>query len=82
VAFELAGVRRIEIRCDPENSRSAAVPAKLGFSHEATLRRQGLGPDGEPRDTMIWTLLQDEYPGSPSAAIEIEAFDAVGRTIL
>jgi RimJ/RimL family protein N-acetyltransferase len=82
VAFELAGVRRIEIRCDPENSRSAAVPAKLGFSHEATLRRQGLGPDGEPRDTMIWTLLQDEYPGSPAAATEIEAFDAVGRTIL
>jgi RimJ/RimL family protein N-acetyltransferase len=82
VAFEIAAVRRVEIHCDPHNVRSAAVPAKLGFVHEATLRRRILTPDGRLRDTMIWTLLAEEYPGSPAAAAVIAAFDAVGRRLL
>ncbi len=41
VAFAVDGVSRVEIRCDPANVRSSAVPAKLGFTHEATLRREG-----------------------------------------
>ena len=38
VAFEVNEVNRVEIQCDPNNMRSAAVPRKLGFVHEATLR--------------------------------------------
>ncbi len=38
VAFEIDHVRRVEIHCAPDNVRSAAVPAKLGYRHEATLR--------------------------------------------
>src|SRR5215472_5789235 len=82
VAFGIEHVTRIEIHCDPNNLRSAAVPRKLGFCHEATLRQRTRTPDGRPRDTMIWTLLADEYPTSPAAAAEIEAFDAVGRKLL
>ena len=26
-----------------------------------------------PRDTMIWSLIRREYPGSPSAAAEVVA---------
>jgi RimJ/RimL family protein N-acetyltransferase len=37
VAFEIHQLRRVEIHCAPENVRSAAVPCKLGFTHEATL---------------------------------------------
>ena len=62
--------------------RSAAVPRKLGYLHEATLRERQRAPDGRPWDTMIWTLLAAEYPRSPAAAAEIEAFDALGRRIL
>ena len=82
VAFIIEHVTRIEIHCDPNNLRSAAVPRKLGFCHEATLRQRLRTPDGRPRDTMIWTLLADEYPASPAAAAEIEAFDVVGRKLL
>jgi RimJ/RimL family protein N-acetyltransferase len=82
VAFRVHAVKRVEIHCDSDNVRSAAVPRKLGFVHEATLRRRDLTPAGEPRDTMIWTLLDDEYPTSPAASATIQAFDAIGRRIL
>lgn len=82
VAFVVDHVARVEIPCDPANVRSLAVPRKLGFCHEATLRHRTHTPDGRPRDTMIWTLLAHEYPASPAAAAELEAFDVVGRTLL
>jgi RimJ/RimL family protein N-acetyltransferase len=81
VAFAIDQVTRIEIHCDPNNVRSSAVPRKLGFCHEATLRQRIRTPDGQPRDTMIWTLLANEYPTSPAAAAEIEAFDVIGRSL-
>jgi len=82
VAFEIDGVVRAEIHCDPRNVRSAAVPRKLGFVHEATLRRRTVDPNGERRDSMIWTLLLDEYGTSRARRAEIAAYDAIGRRIL
>jgi RimJ/RimL family protein N-acetyltransferase len=82
VAFEVNQVQRVEIHNDPENVASAAVPRKLGFVHEATLRQRTTGPDGEPRDAMIWTLLASEYPASPAAQADFVAFDALGRRLL
>lgn len=82
VAFEIHGVERMEIRCDPANERSASVPRRLGYTHEATLRANVSGVDGVRRDSMVWSLLRAEYPGSPSAAAQLRAFDAAGRTLL
>jgi ribosomal-protein-serine acetyltransferase len=39
-ALRELGARRVEIRCDALNERSAAVPRRLGFTHEATLRHE------------------------------------------
>lgn len=80
VAFEVDRLDRVEIHCDVQNVRSAAVPRKLGFTHEATLRKRRFGD--KLRDTMVWTLLADEYPASAAARVPIEAFDVVGRQIL
>lgn len=82
VAFEISSVDRVEIHCDPINIRSAAVPQKLGFEHEATLKRRTVTSEGHPRDTMIWSLFAADYPHSPAAAAKIEAYDAIGRRIL
>jgi len=82
VAFEIDRVHRVEIHCDPANVRSAAVPRKLGYTHEATLHQRLPLPDGTLRDAMIWTLLAGEYPASPAARAEIQALDALGRQIL
>jgi ribosomal-protein-serine acetyltransferase len=83
VAFEACGVDRVEIRVDPENERSLAVPRKLGFAEEGTLRRR-LPPmgDGEPRDVVVFALFRDAYPGTPSAAARLAAYDAAGAPVL
>lgn len=50
------GARRLVITCDAENVRSAAIPRRIGFSHEATLkndRRHHLS--GELRDTLVFS---------------------------
>ena len=82
VAFEIDGVDRVEIHCDPENVRSEAVPRKLGFVHEATLRRRDRTSADAPRDTMVWTLFASDFPSSPAAEAELQAYDVVGRRII
>ena len=82
VGFEVEGLRRMEIHCDARNDRSAAVPRKLGYTHEATLRQHNHFYDEIFVDSMIWTLLREDYPQSPAAAAEVEAFDAMNRRIL
>ena len=61
-AFERHGAGRVEIRCDPRNVRSAAVPRRLGFRHVATLAADATAPDGTARDTMVWALTRDALP--------------------
>jgi RimJ/RimL family protein N-acetyltransferase len=82
VAFAVDKVQRIEIHCNPRNDRSAAVPRKLGFTYEATLRQRTRSVEGKLVDAMIWTLLAGEYPTSPAADVPIEAFDVIGRRVL
>ena len=74
VAFERCGVFRVEIHIDPANTASLAMPAKLGYVREATLRKRlpPIRPGEERRDEVVFSLLEDEYPGSPSAAVSVE----------
>lgn len=82
VAFEINNVRRVEIHCRPNNVRSAAVPRKLGYIHEATLRRRTLETDGSYGDTMVWTMFHDDYAGTVATTYPVAAFDACGTKIL
>lgn len=81
VAFEIYHINRMEIHCSIKNQASAAVPRKLGYTHEATRRRLSFAY-GEDTDSMSWTLFADEYPNTPSAKAEIKAFDVIGRKML
>ena len=80
VAFELTDVDRIEIRCEPGNERSRAIPRKLGYREEATLRRRLRHP--EPRDVVVYSLFRDDFGSSPVATAVVEAYDAVGTRVL
>jgi RimJ/RimL family protein N-acetyltransferase len=58
-AFNTLGAKRVEIRCDARNERSAAVPRRLGFEHEATLRHHDRHHlTGALRDTLIFTKIR------------------------
>jgi RimJ/RimL family protein N-acetyltransferase len=81
VAFELMQVHRIEIHCDPANLASAAIPRKLGFKHEGTLRAKTPFLD-RWSDSMVWGLLETEYPDSPASKAEIRVFDADEQQVL
>jgi RimJ/RimL family protein N-acetyltransferase len=83
VAFELCRVDRVEIHVDPANVASLAIPRKLGYREEATLRRRlpPVDPAGEPRDDVVFSLLARELGSSPAAEAVYQAFDAAGRRI-
>lgn len=79
VAFDLCGIDRVEIRADLANERSRAIPRRLGFTEEATLRRRLQYP--EPRDVVVYSLFASDFPSSPAATTAIEAYDAVGAPV-
>lgn len=81
VAFEIEKVERVEIMCAPENVASAGIPGKLGFTHEATLKRRARDTEGAALDLMVWSLFADDYPTSPAAKVPMRAFDCLGDLI-
>lgn len=84
VAFEIAGVDRVEIRVDPANEASLRVPRRLGFREEAVLRRRlPARPGGPPeRDAVLFALFADEVSSTPVASAALEAYDALGSRVL
>jgi RimJ/RimL family protein N-acetyltransferase len=56
-AFQHLKAKRVEIRCDAENARSAAVAKRCGFLLEGTLRNDDLAVDGSLRDTLIFSKI-------------------------
>jgi len=82
VAFEHFGVDRVEIRVDPENERSERVPQKLGYSHEATLRRRLPTKSGSDlRDVNVWTTFASDFASSPCLQYAYVAYDALARRL-
>ncbi len=59
-AFLQPSVQRVQIRCDPKNVASAAVPRRLGYTHVETLPADTTTPAGDPRDTMVWELRRSQ----------------------
>ncbi|MDX6635760.1 MAG: ribosomal-protein-serine acetyltransferase [Solirubrobacterales bacterium] len=59
-AFYEWELHRVEIHCAPENSRSRAIPERLGFRQEARLRETEL-IDGRYLDSVVYGLLEAEW---------------------
>jgi RimJ/RimL family protein N-acetyltransferase len=70
IAFELADIERVEIRCAPANRPSAAIPPKLGY----TLRETG--------EELVFAMERGDFPASPSAAARLAAYDVVGTLLV
>ena len=55
-AFAHSAVDRVEIHCDIENARSAAVAQRLGFARDREFRQEAPTLRGSHRNTIVWTL--------------------------
>ena len=71
VAFEIAGIERVEIHCAPHNAASAAIPRKLGYAEREPV-------DGD----LIFALTAASFPASPAASARIAAYDVVGELLI
>ena len=56
-AFDALGAKRVEIRCDPLNQASARVAERAGFRLEGELRNDDVGTGGNPRNTLVFSLI-------------------------
>jgi RimJ/RimL family protein N-acetyltransferase len=65
LAFDKLFANRVFIKCDSSNTRSAAIPQRLGFVHEATLRNAARTISGDLRDTMIFAMTPADYKAAP-----------------
>jgi RimJ/RimL family protein N-acetyltransferase len=60
-AFE-SGARRVQYKVDAANARSRAAVLKLGAVQEGILRRDRVTWTGRIRDTVVFSILADEWP--------------------
>ena len=82
VGFELLKLRRLEIHCHPQNLVSAAIPRKLGFSHQVTMCNCVPTATIGPRDTQIWAKTADSAGAKQNTQLNVKAFDVAGNVIL
>jgi RimJ/RimL family protein N-acetyltransferase len=60
-AFD-CGIRRVEFRVDARNQRSQAAMAKLGAVREGVIRADRITWTGHVRDTVLFSILREEWP--------------------
>ena len=65
LAFETLAANRVFIRVASGNHRSAAIPRRLGFVHEATLRNDTRDASGELRDMLVFAMTPQDYASRP-----------------
>lgn len=66
-AFEDCGFGRVRIQTDIVNERSQAAIARLGATREGVLRRHMKRADGTFRDTVVFSVVVDEWPAVRAA---------------
>jgi RimJ/RimL family protein N-acetyltransferase len=60
--FEACGYGRVKLQTDALNTRSQAAIARLGARREGMLRRDMKREDGTFRNTVVFSVLADEWP--------------------
>jgi RimJ/RimL family protein N-acetyltransferase len=60
--FEDCGLGRVKLQTDLINERSQAAIARLGATREGVLRRHKRRADGSFRDTVVYSILRQEWP--------------------
>ncbi|HEY0845831.1 MAG TPA: GNAT family protein [Noviherbaspirillum sp.] len=62
-AFERLDCIAVEFRTDWFNKRSQAAIERLGAKRDGLLRNHMIMPDGRVRDTVVYSIIENEWPG-------------------
>ncbi len=62
-AFEVLKMNRVEFITDYLNSASRSAILRLGAKEEGTLRNHMVMPDGRVRDSVLFSIIQNEWSG-------------------
>ena len=65
--FEQVGLCRVQFRVAHQNIRSQKAVAKIGGIKEGMLRKHGFRNDGERKDTVVFSIIDDEWPEKKAA---------------
>jgi len=66
-AFDQMGFERVEFRADNNNKRSIAAMQKIGCTIEGVLRNHLPKPDGTRRDSIVLSILKEEWTNKVKA---------------
>jgi len=61
-AFEVLGCIRVQLKTDSRNTRSQRAIERLGAVKEGVLRKHMILHDGYTRDTVMYSIVDDEWP--------------------
>lgn len=61
-AFDTLRVGRVQLKTDTRNTRSQQAIARLGATYEGTLRRHFRRDDGSVRDTVMFSVVAEDWP--------------------
>jgi RimJ/RimL family protein N-acetyltransferase len=61
-AFDELNAGRVQLKTDVRNTRSQRAIARLGAHYEGTLRRYQRRADGTIRDTVLFSVLAEDWP--------------------
>ncbi len=62
-AFDVFGCQCVQLRTDGFNRRSQAAIERLGAQRDGVLRGHQVMPDGRLRDSIVYSILDREWPG-------------------
>jgi N-acetyltransferase len=68
-AFDTLGAGRVQLKTDVRNVRSQHAIARLGAQFEGVLRRYQRRSDDTVRDTVLFSILAEEWPAARAALI-------------
>jgi RimJ/RimL family protein N-acetyltransferase len=62
-AFDVCGAVRVQLKTDLRNLQSQRAIEKLGAVREGVLRKHIVRPDGYIRDSVMYSVIAEEWPG-------------------
>ena len=78
-AFETLGYQRVEFEVAHQNIRSQKAVLKIGATKEAVLRKHGLHADGTVRDTIVFSVIDDEWPATKKHLLQLVQTEAPSK---